>query len=156
MSRGINIIYYPFITNLSVIIILLINKLHSLVHIRIQTHTYTHTHTHTHKHTYAHIYTYLHHLISLIYLVAGASSVGIPREVALRCRRVITMLPTSANVSAVYDGSDGLIAGLGDDSLCVDSSTIDQSVARTVAGAVADRGAMFVDAPVSGGLFILC
>ena len=63
------------------------------------------------------------------------------------------MLPTSINVTSVYSGTDGLLSSLQSDSLCIDSSTIDQSVASDVGAAVQDKGAMFVDAPVSGGWF---
>ncbi|WP_028110766.1 3-hydroxyisobutyrate dehydrogenase [Ferrimonas futtsuensis] len=64
---------------------------------------------------------------------------------------VITMLPAGKHVRGLYLGEDGLIQTVSQDTLLIDSSTIDAESARVVAEAAAKRGIEFVDAPVSGG-----
>lgn len=64
---------------------------------------------------------------------------------------VITMLPSSPHVRAVYLGSDGILAHAKQGALLIDSSTIDPHTAREVAAAAKAKGIQMVDAPVSGG-----
>jgi len=80
---------------------------------------------------------------------ARAVSVG---EAAANCDLVITMLPSSANVDAVYLGSGGIIESAAQGHLCVDMSTIDPGTSQRVAARLKERGIRFVDAPVSGGV----
>src|SRR5579863_1123088 len=81
----------------------------------------------------------------------GASVAATPRELTSRSRVVIAMLPDSADVSAVVEGSDGLLAGAAEGSLIIDMSTISPIVTRRLAALAADRGVAMLDAPVSGG-----
>jgi 3-hydroxyisobutyrate dehydrogenase len=55
-------------------------------------------------------------------------------------------------VREVYLGAAGVLAAAGDDTLLIDSSTIDVETARAVAAAAAKRGLPMLDAPVSGGV----
>src|SRR5438105_9067508 len=64
---------------------------------------------------------------------------------------VITMLPSSPHVEAVYTGDGGVLAAARRGTLCVDMSTSEPAASRRVAGAAAERGRRFMDAPVSGG-----
>jgi 3-hydroxyisobutyrate dehydrogenase len=80
--------------------------------------------------------------------VAGASSA----DVAKRSDVLVTMLPSSSHVEAVYLGAGGVREAMGRGRLCVDMSTIDPAVSRRVAAALAERGVRFIDAPVSGGV----
>jgi 3-hydroxyisobutyrate dehydrogenase len=67
---------------------------------------------------------------------------------------VITMLPASRHVEALYlGGSDveGLLDKIGGQTLVIDCSTIATASAKKVAAAAADRGIAMLDAPVSGG-----
>jgi 2-hydroxy-3-oxopropionate reductase len=82
---------------------------------------------------------------------AGAGSAASPREVASACEVVITMLPDSPDVEAVYFGDDGVLAGARSGQLLIDMSSIAPSVARAVSGAAREAGAEALDAPVSGG-----
>ena len=79
---------------------------------------------------------------------AGTSAV----EVARRSDLVVTMLPSSSHVEAVYLGPGGILESVPSGRLCVDMSTIDPAVSRRVAGALAKRQVRFLDAPVSGGV----
>lgn len=69
---------------------------------------------------------------------------------------VITMLPAGEHVRAVYlgdlHGSVGLIHLVAENTLLIDCSTIDPESARLVANEANNRGLMFVDSPVSGGV----
>jgi 3-hydroxyisobutyrate dehydrogenase len=64
---------------------------------------------------------------------------------------VITMVPDSPDVRAVYLGPAGVCETLRAGTLCIDMSTIDPAVAQEVATCVRQRGGKFLDAPVSGG-----
>lgn len=82
---------------------------------------------------------------------AGAESASTPRAVAEASDVVITMLPDSPDVEAVYFGDDGVLAGAREGQLLIDMSSIAPAVARSVAEAASGLGADALDAPVSGG-----
>jgi len=83
---------------------------------------------------------------------AGARAAGSTAEAVAGADLVITMLPSSPHVEAVYGGDGGVLAAAARGTLCVDMSTIDPAVSRTVAADAAERGLRFIDAPVSGGV----
>ncbi|MFK3647772.1 3-hydroxyisobutyrate dehydrogenase [Lysobacter enzymogenes] len=64
---------------------------------------------------------------------------------------VISMLPASRHVEALYLGDDGLLARIAPGALAIDCSTIAPASAQKVAAAAAARGVAMIDAPVSGG-----
>lgn len=64
---------------------------------------------------------------------------------------VITMLPASKHVEALYLGENGLLKQCPENALVIDCSTIAADSARRVADAAAQRGLSMLDAPVSGG-----
>jgi 3-hydroxyisobutyrate dehydrogenase len=82
----------------------------------------------------------------------GAERAGSVGETARNCEIVITMLPSSANVEAVYLGSGGIVESADEGRLCVDMSTIDPGTSQRVAARLKERGLRFLDAPVSGGV----
>lgn len=82
----------------------------------------------------------------------GATAAASSADVAKRSDIVVTMLPSSSHVEAVYLGPAGVGEALAAGRLCIDMSTIDPAVSRRVAAALAERGLRFVDAPVSGGV----
>jgi 3-hydroxyisobutyrate dehydrogenase len=82
----------------------------------------------------------------------GATAAASSADVAKRSDIVVTMLPSSSHVEAVYLGPAGVGEALAAGRLCIDMSTIDPAVSRRVAAALAARGLRFVDAPVSGGV----
>jgi hypothetical protein len=81
----------------------------------------------------------------------GAQPAGSPAEVAERAEVVLVSLPTPEVVRAVALGRDGLIQGSAMRTY-VDLSTTGQAVAMEVAAALAGRGVVTLDAPVSGGV----
>ena len=73
-----------------------------------------------------------------------------PREVAAVSEIVFSMVTDAEAVSAVALGDDGVIAGLPEDGVYLDMSTIDPQVSRDVASAFSERGLTMLDAPLSG------
>ena len=84
-------------------------------------------------------------------LRAGARAAASPREVAARCRLVLTSLPGPAEVEAVAVGEAGLLAGARAGDLHVDLSTSSWAMVRRLAALEAKAGVLLLDAPVSGG-----
>jgi 2-hydroxy-3-oxopropionate reductase len=82
---------------------------------------------------------------------AGAARAGSPREVAARATRIITMLPDSPDVELVMEGPDGIFSALQRGTILIDTSSIAPDAARRLAGLASKRGAVMLDAPVSGG-----
>ncbi len=82
----------------------------------------------------------------------GAERAGSVGEAAANCDLVVTMLPSSANVEAVYLGPGGIVESATQGRLCVDMSTIDPGTSQRVAARLKERGIRFLDAPVSGGV----
>lgn len=81
----------------------------------------------------------------------AARAAATPREAARGAEVVITCLPTSREVEALLEGSDGLLAGLARGSLLLDCTSGDPATSRRIAGRLAERDISFADAPVSGG-----
>lgn len=81
----------------------------------------------------------------------GATAAQSPAEVAQQASVVLTMLPDGPDVEAVVLGENGVASSMSEGSLLVDMSSIAPATSRTLADALAERGATFLDAPVSGG-----
>lgn len=83
---------------------------------------------------------------------AGAAVGESPAEVATKANKIVTMLPSSPHVKAVYSGEQGIFGTMQKGTLLMDSSTIDPSVSQEIATKAEELGASFVDSPVSGGV----
>jgi 3-hydroxyisobutyrate dehydrogenase-like beta-hydroxyacid dehydrogenase len=84
-------------------------------------------------------------------VAAGARLAGSPQEVAASCDFLLTMVSDPPAIEEVLWGPRGAIQSLKRGSIYVDSSTISPVLARKIAAACAERGARFLDAPVTGG-----
>lgn len=82
----------------------------------------------------------------------GARHAATPADAARGAEVAVTCLPVSADVEALLDGPDGLLAGLTAGALLVDCTSGDPAGSRRIAARLAERGVGFVDAPVSGGV----
>ncbi len=82
----------------------------------------------------------------------GVTHAATPAAAAAGADVVITCFPVSADVEALLDGSDGLLAGLARGSVLVDCTSGDPATSRRIAARLAERGVGFLDAPVSGGV----
>jgi 3-hydroxyisobutyrate dehydrogenase-like beta-hydroxyacid dehydrogenase len=78
-----------------------------------------------------------------------------PRAVAAAADVTFAMVTNAAAISAITDGPDGIVAGLGAGKLFIDVSTVSPEVSRATAVKVRAKGADMVDAPVSGSVITL-
>ena len=80
---------------------------------------------------------------------------GIPAqsasEATIDAEIIISMLPASRHVEALYFGEAGLLATANPKALLIDCSTISPKVSQAVAAAAKAKGFAMIDAPVSGG-----
>ena len=81
----------------------------------------------------------------------GMTSAATPREVASASDVIFVMVSDTPAVEAVLLGDDGILAGLRPGSVVVDMGTTAVAATRDLAARVIDRGADYLDAPVSGG-----
>jgi 3-hydroxyisobutyrate dehydrogenase-like beta-hydroxyacid dehydrogenase len=82
--------------------------------------------------------------------VAGATVAATPAAVADAADVVISMLRDDAAAEHVFLGQDGLLSTDVKGKLFIEMSTLRPATARALAAQCAERGAGFVDAPVSG------
>ncbi len=84
-------------------------------------------------------------------VAAGATSAASPAEVARAATVVITMLPDTPDVERVLTGENGVLSGLQKGAVVIDMSSISPVATERLARLVAEKGALMLDAPVSGG-----
>src|SRR5690606_22190167 len=83
-------------------------------------------------------------------VAAGARAATDAAEAVKGAEIVVTMLPASKHVEALYLADD-LLSAIDAAALVIDCSTIAPDSARKVAAAAKTRGLDMIDAPVSGG-----
>jgi 2-hydroxy-3-oxopropionate reductase len=81
----------------------------------------------------------------------GAQRAGSPAEVAAQVDVVFTNLPDSPDVEKVVLGEKGILEGAHPGLIFVDNSSIKPATARRIAKRLESKGALALDAPVSGG-----
>jgi 2-hydroxy-3-oxopropionate reductase len=81
----------------------------------------------------------------------GAIEAFSPKEVAEQVDVVFTNLPDSPDVELVALGDEGIIEGAKNGMIFIDNSTIKPATTRSIAEALAQKGVLSLDAPVSGG-----
>jgi 3-hydroxyisobutyrate dehydrogenase len=81
----------------------------------------------------------------------GLAVASSAREAAAGAGVVVSMLPASRHVEALYLGEGGLVGALNPGTLVIDCSTIAPASAKKVSQAAAAKGLPMIDAPVSGG-----
>ena len=82
----------------------------------------------------------------------GVGVAASARDAVQGAQVVISMLPASRHVEALYLGDDGLIGVIEAGALVIDCSTIAPASAQKVAAAATAKGLAMIDAPVSGGV----
>ena len=82
----------------------------------------------------------------------GATAAGSVREVAEKCEVVMTCLPGSPEVEALYLEPGGLIECARPGSVLVDLSSVLPSTPRKLEPAAKARNVLYLEAPVSGGV----
>ncbi|XP_034243453.1 3-hydroxyisobutyrate dehydrogenase, mitochondrial [Thrips palmi] len=82
---------------------------------------------------------------------AGATGCGSVAEAVDGADAVVTMLPASKHVLDTYTRKGGILESVKKGAYLVDSSTVDPSVSQTLAPLAKEKGATYLDGPVSGG-----
>ncbi|MBB5736978.1 3-hydroxyisobutyrate dehydrogenase [Xanthomonas arboricola] len=82
---------------------------------------------------------------------AGAHAASSAHDTLADAEIVISMLPASRHVEALYLGEAGILAQIPAAALVIDCSTIAPASARKLAAEAQARGLAILDAPVSGG-----
>jgi 3-hydroxyisobutyrate dehydrogenase-like beta-hydroxyacid dehydrogenase len=81
----------------------------------------------------------------------GAHLAPTAREAAAAANILFTCVSDPPALEAVLWGPDAALAGLRKGSILIDSSTVSPGLARRIAAACAERGAEFLEAPITGG-----
>jgi len=85
-------------------------------------------------------------------LVALGAEAGVsPADVTARTDLIITMLPNSPHVKEVVLGANGVLEQAAPGKVLADMSSIAPLVSRELCAALAEKGMIMLDAPVSGG-----
>ena len=79
----------------------------------------------------------------------GAKEAGSPADVARQSDIVFLCLPSSRQVEALMEGSDGLLAGASDGLIVIDSTTADPDSTLRLGETLAARNIRLVDAPLA-------
>ncbi|GIH04874.1 oxidoreductase [Rhizocola hellebori] len=85
----------------------------------------------------------------------GAPVAATAREAVAQARFVVVSLADDDAVRAVYSGAEGIVAGLGQGAVVMETSTIHPATVRELAAAVTGRGAHLLDTPVSGSVALV-
>ena len=75
-----------------------------------------------------------------------------PRQAAEGAKWVVTMVRDDQAIAAVAEGQEGVLAGLGEGAIWLEMSTISPAKSEELASAAKERGASFLQAPVSGSV----
>jgi 3-hydroxyisobutyrate dehydrogenase-like beta-hydroxyacid dehydrogenase len=78
-----------------------------------------------------------------------------PRAVAAAADFTLSMVTNSAALQEIADGTNGIIAGLGNGKTWIEMSTVSPEISRALAHRVREKGADMLDAPVSGSVITL-
>ncbi len=81
----------------------------------------------------------------------GAQIAKNPKDLAEKSDLVITCLPSPKASSKVMESDDGIIKGLSKDKIWLEMSTTDNMEVKRIGELVKSKGAVPLDAPVSGG-----
>jgi 2-hydroxymethylglutarate dehydrogenase len=85
-------------------------------------------------------------------IAGGARRAGSAREVVEQSEIVLTSLPASPDVEAMYLGDGGLVEHAKPGTILVDLSSVLPSTPRKIEPRAKARGVHFLEAPVSGGV----
>jgi 3-hydroxyisobutyrate dehydrogenase len=85
-------------------------------------------------------------------VAAGARKAGSAAEVLEHCDVVMTCLPASPDVEALYLDAGGLVESARPGTILIDLSSVLPSTPRKIEPRARQRGVHFLEAPVSGGV----
>ncbi|KKB08111.1 2-hydroxy-3-oxopropionate reductase [Devosia chinhatensis] len=82
---------------------------------------------------------------------AGGTALDSAKAVAEAAEIIILMVPDTPDVEAVLFGANGVAEGLSAGKMVIDMSSISPVATKDFAARIGEKGASYVDAPVSGG-----
>ena len=82
---------------------------------------------------------------------AGAKTASSPKEIAQNTDIIITMVPNAPIVKSLLEGDDGILAGIKENSIVIDMSSVSPVDSKKFAEMVEAKNCKFLDSPVSGG-----
>lgn len=82
----------------------------------------------------------------------GAEEASCPAEVAEKCDRVFTMVPSDPYVIEVFSGKDGLLSKAKAGSIFMDSSTVHPDTSKQLFSLCQQKSVNFLDTPVAGAV----
>lgn len=85
------------------------------------------------------------------FVAEGAVAGQSPKDVAETCDIIMVCVSDTPDVEAVVHGDNGILAGISAGKLVIDHSTISPHTTLELAQAINDKGAFWLDAPISGG-----
>ena len=85
------------------------------------------------------------------FITKGASTEKSPNELARKVDLIITCLPSPKISAQVMESKNGIINGLSENKIWLEMSTTDESEVKRLGELVKNKGALALDAPVSGG-----
>jgi 3-hydroxyisobutyrate dehydrogenase len=84
------------------------------------------------------------------FVQAGGEAASSPRDVAEKTRIMITSLPSPAAFAGATAGNDGIMTAKGEGQIVIECSTLALEVKQEAFDALAKRGKVLLDCPVSG------
>ncbi|MBC5785784.1 NAD(P)-dependent oxidoreductase [Ramlibacter sp. USB13] len=85
------------------------------------------------------------------FVAEGGVACASPAEMAQRCEIVVSVVVNAAQTEEVLFGDAGAAAAMRPGSLFVMCSTVDPNWSIALEGRLAERGLLYLDAPISGG-----
>ena len=85
------------------------------------------------------------------FVAEGGVACGSPAQLAQRCEIVVSVVVNAAQTEDVLFGTGGAAAAMRPGSLFVMCSTVDPNWSIALEGRLAERGLLYLDAPISGG-----
>jgi putative dehydrogenase len=82
---------------------------------------------------------------------AGGQAAASPAQVAYNADIVVVVVVNAAQTETVLFGPDGAAAAMKEGAVVISSATMAPDAARMLAGRAAERGLLYIDAPISGG-----
>lgn len=92
---------------------------------------------------------------ALVLLDAGMRWGDSPRAVAESADVIFSMVTNTLALEAIFEGPEGILAGLKPGKIYIDMSTVSPAASRKLAEQAAAQGASMLDAPVSGSVSTL-
>lgn len=85
------------------------------------------------------------------FVAEGGTACGSPAEIARSCEVLVSVVVNAAQTEEVLFGPDGAAAAMRPGSVFVMCSTVDPNWSVALEARLAERGLLYLDAPISGG-----